>query len=558
MPRLQSAPHALIVLLALALSACAVAEPTAHYSSTNPAKTATAEQRLPTLTKTPPASPTPLRPMADMTEFQKGVAYVSWQHGELSSGQSDKTLSERIVPLGVNWISVVVTCYQKDIASTSIQCRTSKDTPSDTDLRHVISYAHSLGLRVMLKPHIDLYDDLAHWRGQIGSGNDEQTWNAWFTSYQAVITRYAELARELDVDYFVVGTELTAASHREANWRRLVEVIRQVYPGPLTYAANHDGEEMNVRWWDALDAIGVDAYYPLTRNPDPTVEDIKDAWKPIIMRLEALSTRWELPIILTEIGYQSLDGTNRTPWEVVGTSLDLQEQADCYQAFFEAFDGKPWWRGVYWWAWDTNPLQGGSVDGDFTANNKPAEEVLRVAYGMPPRPTPTATPVLVPDESTARVIYDDALAPKWEDWSWYSTVNLASTEHVHSGSAAIEVGLDPTGALSFHFPGFNTMPYQWLEFYIYVEEDTTRRLSVYFNDVSDTELMPKARVDQPSYIEGGEFLPDRWQKVLVPLADTGGAGIKVVRINIKDESGAGQLLFWIDDIRFLGAVPASP
>jgi len=115
--------------------------------------------------------------------------------------------------------------------------------------------------------------------------------------------------------------------------------------------------------------------------------------------------------------------------------------------------------------------------------------------------------------------------------------------------------LDP---LSLYHPGFNTTPFNWLEFYIYVGEDTTRMLSVYFNDVSDTELMPKARIDHPAYIEGGAFLPDRWQKVMVPLADTGGSATTVIRINVKDESGTGQLAFWVDDIRLLGAVPASP
>jgi hypothetical protein len=492
-----------------------------------------------------------------MSEFQKGVAYVSWQQGQFSSPESDRTLSDRIAPLGVNWISVVVTCYQQKIASTSIQCKQSSDTPSDRDLRHVIEFAHRLGLRVMLKPHIDLSDDPDHWRGEIGAGNDDAAWNAWFTSYRAVITRYAALAQETGVDYFVVGTELSAASQREEQWRGVAAAVRDVYKGPLTYAANHDGEETALAWWDALDAIGVDAYYPLTREDDPTVADLRRAWAPILNRLETLSASWQLPIILTEIGYQSLDGTNRTPWEVVGGSLDLQEQADCYQAFFDTFTGQSWWNGVYWWAWDTNPSQGGPVDGDFTTNNKPAEEVLRVAYGMAPRPTPTATPALTPDEAKELIIYGDVLSPRWEDWSWYSTVDVASTEHAHSGTVSIKVGLQPTGAMSLYHPGSKTSPYHWLEFYVYVGQDTERRLSVYFNDVSDAELMPKARIDHPSYIEGGSYRADHWQRVLVPLADTGGYSTTVIRINIKDESGAGQTAFWVDDIRLLGAVPAS-
>jgi hypothetical protein len=41
------------------------------------------------------------------------------------------------------------------------------------------------------------------------------------------------------------------------------------YSGPLLYAANH-GNEGSVAWWDAVDIIGVDAYYsldPSNTNP---------------------------------------------------------------------------------------------------------------------------------------------------------------------------------------------------------------------------------------------------------------------------------------------------
>lgn len=36
--------------------------------------------------------------------------------------------------------------------------------------------AHSIGLKVMMKMHIDLYNDDEHWRGDIGYYHDEATW----------------------------------------------------------------------------------------------------------------------------------------------------------------------------------------------------------------------------------------------------------------------------------------------------------------------------------------------------------------------------------------------
>jgi len=173
-------------------------------------------------------------------------------------------------------------------------------------------------------------------------------------------------------------------------------------------------------------------------------------------------------------------------------------------------------------------------------------------------PAPATTPVVLADHASQSVVYKNALALGWEDWSWYSIVDLASSEHAHSRPVSIKASLRSTGAVSLYFPRFSTAPYYWLEFYVYVGENTLRQLSVYFNDASDKELMPKVSVDDPAFIAGGTYIANRWQRVRIPLLQTGGADMDILRINIKDESGAGQAAFWIDDIQLIPAVPPSP
>jgi len=326
----------------------------------------------------------------------KGVVYTSWKSGEYSDSQSDTALSQVIKPLGVNWVSLVVTCYQDTISSVQIQCKTDSLTPTETDLTHTIQYIHSLGMQVMLKPHIDLSSDPMHWRGQIGFGSDGEAWQVWFDSYEDFITYYADLAQREQVDYLVVGTELKGTSHRSNEWREVIRTVRQAYNGPIVYAANWD-EYDGIAWWDAVDAIGIDAYYPLALNNEPTLAQLIAVWEPIALELGALAEDWERPIIFTEIGYRSLDGTNQAPsnYQTSGT-IDVQEQADCYQAVFDALVGKTWWQGVFWWNWTTDPAQGGFADDGYTANNKPAENVLRLEYGAPSRPIPTPAPTLSP------------------------------------------------------------------------------------------------------------------------------------------------------------------
>ena len=546
-----------VVIICLALSlittACTQATtlpppstPIAHTPTIALAPTFTPTS-IPIPTATPTTTPVP------MSAFMKGVAYTAWGNDEYSSPQSDITLSEVIKPMGVNWITLLVTCYQEKITSTQIQC--ASNTPTDSALTHAIQYAHSIGIRVMLKPHIDLSNDPGHWRGEINFGSDTTAWDKWFESYTNFITHYAALAQKTDADYFAVGTELPSTSGHADQWRAVINAVRGVYSGLLIYAANH-GEEYSVSWWNAVDAIGVDAYYPLTQSNHPTTVQLKAAWAPVVSRLGQLSQKWERPIILTEIGYQSLDGTNRTPWGVSGQTIDLQEQADCYQAVFDAFAGQEWWHGVFWWNWATNPTQGGAFDSDFTANNKQAEDILRVNYGVSPRPTATPTPVLAVDENNQLVIYHDMLGTGWEDWSWDSIVNLTSQSNVYNGNAAITVSLKPGGALSLHNGGVDTSPYYWLEFYINLGKNTQRQLVVYFNDKSDSELAQKVNISNPLYIEGGAFVADQWQKVRIPIAEMGASHTIIVRVNIKDDSGNGQKDFFIDEIRLIGGVPS--
>lgn len=313
----------------------------------------------------------------------RGVAYTSWWHGEYSTAESDATLSQVVKPLGVNWTALVVTCYQQTVASTTIDCLTDSRTPTDADVMHFVAQAHSLGMKVMLKPHIDLLNDPTHWRGEIGFDANEMEWRAWFTSYTTFITHYAALAESAGVDYFAVGTELVGTSKRTADWRRVVKAVRGIYHGPLTYAANW-GDEGNVQWWDAVDAIGIDAYYPLTQNTNPSGIQLAQAWQSTVAKLGNLSRREQRPVIFTEAGYQSRAGTAASPAGTQSATVDLQEQSRCYQALLDAFAGQPWWLGVFWWSVAPNRSQGGPSDTGFTPIGKPAADIVRAYFSGGP------------------------------------------------------------------------------------------------------------------------------------------------------------------------------
>ena len=87
------------------------------------------------------------------SSFQKGMCFATWSKEKYRSPFSDESLL-KMKEIGVEWVAIVCTWYQKEYNSTEI-FPTDK-TPSDKSLEYVINKAHEIGLKVMLKPHLDL------------------------------------------------------------------------------------------------------------------------------------------------------------------------------------------------------------------------------------------------------------------------------------------------------------------------------------------------------------------------------------------------------------------
>ncbi len=312
--------------------------------------------------------------------LMEGMNVAAWWHGLYARPEARESLLG-LRRTGADWVAVVVTCYQRERDSTEILCLEESRTPTMDDLRTIIRWAKGLGFRVMLKPHLDVLDGT--WRGLIDFGREEEKWRAWFDSYRKFILRYAALAAAEGVDLFCVGVELGGTMGRVREWGSVIREIRRTYPGPLTYAANWDGEMWKVPFWKDLDYVGIDAYYPLTGSFSPSLDELVRAWNGPLRGLGCLAKRVGNPILFTEIGYRSVDGALREPWRWDNPGKpDPQEQALGYRAFFEAVWGKEsWFAGAFFWHWEVDPDAGGPGDTGYTPQGKPAEGVLREYFG---------------------------------------------------------------------------------------------------------------------------------------------------------------------------------
>lgn len=244
----------------------------------------------------------------------------------------------------------------------------------------LIQYAKQNNLKVMVKPHVWV-------RGEGWTGNytlkTEEEWISWENAFTLYIVNHAIKADSMNAELFCIGTEYRIpAKERPAFWRGLIAKVRDVYDGKITYASNWDNYE-NITWWDAVDYIGVDAYFPLVDGKHPSVDEIKNGWQPIKENLKAFSTKWDKPIIFTEYGFQSVNGAAGKHWSVAKTSENTnnQLQADAYEATFQAFENEDWFQGGFFWKWHFMARTQSFRGTEWTPQNKPAMETISKWYG---------------------------------------------------------------------------------------------------------------------------------------------------------------------------------
>jgi len=321
-----------------------------------------------------PASSPPARPARHAPFFQAGFAYS--HIGGSYDGKASSLELRKMRDAGGNIVQLLVFAYVYRLNAPGIAMPQER---YDRVLRGGISRAKAEGLRVMVK--------LQTWGPGFQDGKysadigmtSAADWRAFMANYRLYVLRYARLAAETNADILCIGTELAQASQAPVvtgDWRALAEEIRSTYTGPLTYAA-HSSEVEGVPFWDSLDYIGVDGYYPIARLPAA------------LESLERLSARWNRPVIFSEAGFASSSYALTEPWRPGPTdapsgSVRLDLQAEGWQTLLAKLWRRDFIWGVYAWKWHPNTQWGGPKNADHTPQGKPALDVIRRFYGNLP------------------------------------------------------------------------------------------------------------------------------------------------------------------------------
>lgn len=274
--------------------------------------------------------------------------------------------------LGARAIAVVPFFWQPGPASPDL---VRGNDMADSELHAAIRDAHTLGLAVLVKPHVWVPQS---WAGAV-SMQSEAAWRQWFANYHSQLDRIAGIAEEEHAEALAIGTEL-AGTTQHPEWSELIGDVRKLYSGRLLYVAHNVEEAENIPFWDRLDAIGVSLYPPLGADDDRSAR--RAAMSAIADRLEKLAARTGKYVIVGEIGLRSARGAAARPWESAEertAAPDPSLQAEVLADWLATL-ARPSIRGVLIWRWLTNPNAGGLTDTDFTVQGKPAESVLACAW----------------------------------------------------------------------------------------------------------------------------------------------------------------------------------
>ena len=278
-----------------------------------------------------------------------------------------------------NWVALMPYGYMNSAQDSSIKFDLSWQWAGETKrgINQTVPFFYNDGIEIMLKPHIWI-------RGGVFTGTiafeSDAAWSQFQKSYKEFILHFAQVAQDSNIALLCIGTELQSlVAYDPQFWFELIDDVKKIYTGKLTYAENWD-QYHKVPFWGKLDYVGIDAYFPLKSGINPSLEELISLWKPYVQDLKNFSEKENRSILFTEIGYRSIHRSTVKPWDysVREQPYNGKAQADALEAMFLSFQEKNWWAGGFIWKWFPDHANSGGVsDTTFSPQNKPAEDIIK-------------------------------------------------------------------------------------------------------------------------------------------------------------------------------------
>ncbi|MEM7162740.1 MAG: hypothetical protein AAF487_09920 [Bacteroidota bacterium] len=313
-----------------------------------------------------------------LTVFHTSHAQINGLSFEAPSREIGIEEFELMNEINANWVCLMPYAYSKGNAPEIYFDNFQWWGERYDGTKACIKMAKESKLRIMLKPH--LWISHGKFTGDQTFDNEE-SWKIWERDYMKYILTYAKLAEEEKVELFCIGTELkTWFIERPEFWQNMIREVKKVYSGKLTYAGNWDGYKL-FPFWDQMDFIGVDAYFPLNSSESPSISELNENWNKWKEEMRLLSVHYKKDIILTEFGYRNITKTTSKPWESYTEAEENQQaQANAYSALFQSLWNEEWLAGGFMWKWVCQAHLSKKKNTSYSPQGKRALEVIKAQY----------------------------------------------------------------------------------------------------------------------------------------------------------------------------------
>ncbi len=269
------------------------------------------------------------------------------------------------------------------------------NTYTEEQLELSFSVVRGQGLKLALSVGVETDPRSAGRFEEIEASFRREHSDEWYvrlaSEWESAMMRAARLAQKHRVEVLVISNQWpfwgmkTEAQKVTLNAliNRTIERMRTVYSGKITSDYYSDDEAFD--YYRQLDWVGDKWWWPLTTERDPALVDLTSEAQSIVdSRYRPIYEKYGKPIFLSQIAYASYDGAAGAdqlsteapeiaewfPYDEAYPS-DFQEQADAYEAVFQAIHDEPIFAAAFSFSyayWDSHDKSTG-------IRGKPAEQV---------------------------------------------------------------------------------------------------------------------------------------------------------------------------------------
>jgi hypothetical protein len=321
-------------------------------------------------------------------EFIRGIELPDFWWDNFSR-DVEPTLDKIVRSAGADWIQYCPIPQITRFYPTPLIIREAPNGTPEKELIKIIVQAHNRGLKVFLNPF--------PWpaygvEDPSPNSHSDGWWRAFEAQWRPIMLYYATIAQRYGVEMlgFLMWPAIWNVSWDEARIVNelstpVLESVRAVYRRFVCTLFYPWGPDIDV--YGKSDYLGFKIWdtwpYKMSESDAPRVADMAETLSAGIndtLRTGAL--KWGKQVVLNEISSSSFDGTVRgvPNWESQlyyyndnpKVAVDLQEQADAYEAILRTVSGKSWIIGSFSFNynyWD-------SIDKAPSIRAKPAERVV--------------------------------------------------------------------------------------------------------------------------------------------------------------------------------------